>query len=75
MAYYTKKPAFENEEHKKALVEKVLRYIWDDVAKLDPSQWFISDIKSFDDLVNAFDTKNLKVFKEIFDDLDIWDEN
>lgn len=64
-----------NEENKKAFVEKVLRYIWDDVSKLDPSQWFIADIKSFDDLVNAFNTKNLKVFKELFDDLDAWNEN
>lgn len=63
------------EENKKAFVEKVLRYIWDDVSKLDPSQWFISDIKSFDDLVNAFNTKNLKVFKELFDDLDVSNED
>lgn len=61
------------DEHKKAFVEKVLRYIWDDVSKLDPSMWF-NDIKSFDELEKAFYDKNLRVFKDIFDDLDNWEE-
>ncbi len=49
-------------------IEKVLLYIWDDVAKLDSSLWFGEDIKSFDDLVDEYYEKNLKVFKDMFKD-------
>ena len=63
------------EERKKAFVEKVLRYIWDDVSKLDPSQWFISEIKSFDELIISFNEKNLNIFRDIFQDLDNWENS
>lgn len=49
-------------------VEKVLLYIWDDVAKIDSSLWFGEDIKSFDDLVSEYYENNLKVFKDMFRD-------
>lgn len=49
-------------------VEKVLLYIWDDVAKIDSDLWFGEDIKSFDDLVSEYYKNNLKVFKDMFRD-------
>lgn len=49
-------------------VEKVLLYIWDDVAKIDSSLWFGEEIKSFDDLINEFYKKNLNIFKDMFKD-------
>ena len=33
-------------------IEKVLLYIWEDVAKIDPSLWFDDEINTFDNLVN-----------------------
>ncbi len=49
-------------------VEKVLLYIWDDVAKIDSSLWFGENIKSFDNLVDEYYKNNLKVFKDMFKD-------
>lgn len=49
-------------------IEKVLLYIWDDVAKLDPTLWFDDNISSFDDLVNAYYENKLQVFKDMFND-------
>lgn len=49
-------------------VEKVLLYIWDDVAKMDPDLWFGENIKSFDNLVDEYYKNNLKVFKDMFKD-------
>lgn len=49
-------------------IEKVLLYIWDDVAKVDPNLWFNDEIECFDDLVSEYHDKKLNVFKEIFKD-------
>lgn len=49
-------------------IEKVLLYIWDDVAKIDPTLWFGDDISSFNDLVDEYYDANLKVFKDLFTD-------
>lgn len=59
-------PINNNEEAVNKFIEKVLLYIWDDVAKIDSSLWFGEDIKSFDDLVDEYYEKNLKVFKDVF---------
>ena len=48
-------------------IEKVLLYIWDDVAKIDPTLWF-DDINSFDELVDEYYDMNLRVFRELFKD-------
>ena len=45
-------------------IEKVLLYIWDDVAKLDPTLWFGDSINSFDDLVKSYYDNKLHVFKD-----------
>ena len=49
-------------------IEKVLLYIWDDVAKIDPTLWFGDGISSFNDLVDEYYDENLKVFKDLFTD-------
>lgn len=61
-------PINNNEDVINKFVEKVLLYIWDDVAKIDSSLWFGEDIKSFDDLVSEYYENNLKVFKDMFRD-------
>lgn len=50
-----------------AFVEKVLMYIWSDIAKIDPTLWFNKDFKSFDELAAAFYTDRLAIFKGLFD--------
>lgn len=42
--------------------EKVLRYIWDDISKINRKLWFREDIKSFDVLLSEFDKVGLEVF-------------
>ncbi len=49
-------------------IEKVLLYIWDDVAKIDPTLWFNDNINSFDELVDEYFKNSLRVFKELFKD-------
>lgn len=49
-------------------IEKVLLYIWDDVAKLDPTLWFNDDINSFDELVKSYYDNKLRIFKDMFKD-------
>lgn len=48
--------------------EKVLMYIWEDIAKIDPTLWFSSDFKSFDELLDAFSKKHLDIFKGVFEE-------
>lgn len=57
-----------NEEVINKFIEKVLLYLWEDVAKVDSSLWFDENIKSFDDLVSEFYAKNLRVFKDMFEE-------
>ncbi len=49
-------------------IEKVLLYIWDDIAKIDLELWFDDDINCFDDLVEKYYNENLRVFKDLFTD-------
>ncbi len=48
--------------------EKVLMYIWEDIAKIDPTLWFSSDFKSFDELLEEFNKKRLNIFKDLFEE-------
>lgn len=61
-------PIDESKNNIDRFIEKVLLYIWEDVAKIDPSIWFDEDIKSFDDLVKSYYDNKLKIFKDIFKD-------
>ena len=51
---------------KKAFAEKVLMYLWDDVAKLNREAWFNPKYKTLDDLLIGFENENLKVFNDLF---------
>lgn len=51
-------------EAAKMFSEKMLKYIWEDVAKLDPEKWF-DGCKCLDDVFDQFSNKGLKVFKNI----------
>lgn len=61
-------PVNNDKEAMDKFIEKVLLYIWEDVAKLDPSLWFDEKINSFDDLVKAYYDNKLRIFKDIFTD-------
>ena len=61
-------PSNNDKERIENIIEKVLLYIWDDVAKIDPTLWFGDTINSFDELVDEYFKNNLRVFKELFKD-------
>ena len=61
-------PLNNDRESIEKFIEKVLLYIWDDVAKIDPTLWFDDTINSFDELVDEYFEDNLRVFKELFKD-------
>lgn len=58
----------ESTKKEKKFEAKVLEYIWDDVAKFEPSQWFDSKIRSFDDLIDEYEKKGIDVFSPGFKD-------
>ena len=59
--------AYDNiDDAKKAFAEKVLMYLWDDVAKLNREAWFNPKYKTLDDLLVGFENENLKVFNDLF---------
>lgn len=43
---------------------KLFEYLWDDVAKFGHEDWFVSDIKTLDDLIEEYKIKGRKVFVE-----------
>lgn len=47
--------------------EKILSYLWEDVAKINSSYWFGS-ISSYDELLDAYNNNFLDVFNSIFDE-------
>ncbi len=47
--------------------EKILSYLWEDVAKINTSYWF-GAISSYDELIETYNTNYLDVFNSIFDD-------
>ena len=51
-----------NEEKKKKFAYKLFEYLWDDVAKFSRSDWFGVDIKSLDQLIDAYLKNGEKVF-------------
>lgn len=46
----------------KKFAYKLFEYLWDDVAKFARQDWFNADIKSLDELIDAYITKGEKVF-------------
>lgn len=61
-------PVNSDKESMDKFIEKVLLYIWDDVAKLDPTMWFDDSISSFDDLIKSYYNNRLRIFKDLFKD-------
>lgn len=57
----------DSEKAAENFAEKVLFYIWDDIAKFDRSMWFDDKCKSFEDLLKEFEKNKLKVFKGLFE--------
>lgn len=51
----------------KEFAEKILSYLWEDVAKLNTSYWFGS-ITSYDELIESFNKNSLDVFNSLFDE-------
>lgn len=46
----------------KKFSEKVLMYIWEDIAKLDPKRWFNEEIKTFNRLLEEYKRNGIDVF-------------
>ena len=53
-------------QNEKEFAEKILSYLWEDVAKIDLEDWF-GNIKRYGDLLSAYEKSNIKVFNKIFD--------
>ena len=52
------------DELKEKFAYKVLEYLWDDVAKFERDNWFNSNIKSLDKLVEEYVKSGIEVFKD-----------
>ena len=57
----------------KMFSEKMLKYIWEDVAKLNPDDWF-NDCKCLDDVFDTFEYNHLNVFKNMSFKTDVTEE-
>ena len=51
-------------EAAKMFSEKMLKYIWEDIAKLNPEDWF-DECKCLDDVFDGFNENQLRIFKNI----------
>ena len=60
----------EEVQNEKEFAEKILSYIWDDVAKIDIEEWF-GNIKSYDELLSSYEKNSVKVFYKLFDNYQI----
>ena len=47
--------------------EKILSYLWEDIAKVNTSYWF-GNISSYDELIEIYNNDYLDVFNSIFDE-------
>lgn len=56
------------EEAAKLFAEKIIMYIWEDIAKLNPKDWFIDDCDSLDSAIELFSSVKLNIFNGIFSD-------
>ena len=46
----------------RAFAEKVLMYLWEDIAKLKPSEWFNDSIETLDELLKQYESNGIDVF-------------
>ena len=54
-------------DNPKEFGEKILSYLWDDVAKINTSYWF-GTISSYDELIEKYNNDYLDVFNSLFED-------
>ena len=57
----------EDAEKIKEFGEKILMYLWEDVAKLERSQWFGDKFHALDELLDEFEKSKLAVFNDLFE--------
>ena len=55
--------SIEYKEKSKRFANKILEYLWNDVAKVNKEKWFKSEIKTLHDAISAFE-KNKQVFAD-----------
>lgn len=48
--------------------EKILMYLWEDVAKINRTAWFGGEYHTLDELLDGFKAKHLAVFKDLFNE-------
>ena len=54
-----------NEDKKYRFAYKLFEYLWDDVAKFAHTEWFGSDIKSLDQLIDAYMSRGKSVLEYV----------
>ena len=59
--------SIEEINNEKEFAEKILSYIWDDVAKLNTTYWF-GAISSYGELLDNFEKNGLDVFNNLFEE-------
>lgn len=57
----------EEVNNSKEFAEKILSYLWEDVAKINTTYWFGS-ISSYDELIESYEKFYLDVFNNLFED-------
>lgn len=60
----------EEVQNEKEFAEKVLSYLWDDVAKINPEDWF-GNIKTYDELLSSYEKESVRVFNKLFENYQI----
>lgn len=55
----------DNEDKKYRFAYKLFEYLWDDVAKFAHADWFGSDIKSLDELIDIYMEKGKSVLEYV----------
>lgn len=57
--YFVKERELEN---KTLFSEKVIKYLWNDVAKINPSDWFKPEFQSLDKAIDGFIRRGVNIF-------------
>lgn len=60
----------EEVQNEKEFAEKILSYLWEDVAKIDIEDWF-GNIKIYAELLSSFERESVKVFNKLFENYQI----
>ena len=60
----------EEVQNEKEFAEKILSYLWDDVAKINIEDWF-GNIKTYDELLSSYEKESVRVFNKLFENYQI----